>query len=99
MAASAQAVNHRPLAARVPLLWFLILGPCRSQIFLGCLFYWFGIPRRRVATFEQPVNKSDGHGGFIDSAFQQAKDYFPRLKDRDLPRYIVVSDFARFPPL
>ena len=35
-------------------------------------------------------------GKDLDSAFQQAKDYFPGLKDRDLPRYIIVSDFARF---
>ena len=86
----------------------------RPNLF-GAFFTVFGVPRRRVATFEQPVKKSDGHGGFIDllwkgillvehksrgkdldSAFQQAKDYFPGLKDRDLPRYIVVSDFARF---
>jgi hypothetical protein len=86
-----------------------------AKSFWDAFFTVFGVPRRRVATFEQPVKKSDGHGGFIDllwrgillvehksrgkdldSAFQQAKDYFPGLKDRDLPRYIVVSDFARF---
>jgi hypothetical protein len=35
-------------------------------------------------------------GKDLDRAFQQAKDYFPGLKDRDVPRYILVSDFARF---
>ena len=35
-------------------------------------------------------------GKDLDRAFQQAKDYFPGLKDRDAPRYILVSDFARF---
>lgn len=35
-------------------------------------------------------------GKDLDRAFQQAKDYFPGLKERDLPRYILVSDFARF---
>jgi hypothetical protein len=35
-------------------------------------------------------------GKDLNTAFQQAKDYFPGLKDRDLPRYVVVSDFARF---
>jgi len=35
-------------------------------------------------------------GRDLDSAFQQATDYFPGLKDRELPRYIIVSDFARF---
>jgi hypothetical protein len=32
----------------------------------------------------------------LDRAFQQAKDHFPGFKDRGLPRYILVSDFARF---
>lgn len=35
-------------------------------------------------------------GKNLDRAFAQAKDYFPGIKDRDLPRYILVSDFARF---
>jgi hypothetical protein len=75
----------------------------------------FGITRRRVASFETPVKKSDGHGGYIDllwkgvllvehksrgkdltRAFRQALDYFPGLRERDLPRYVLVSDFARF---
>lgn len=75
----------------------------------------FGVPRRRVASFEKPVKMSDGKGGYIDllwkgvllvehksrgkdldRAFHQATDYFYGLKDRDLPRYVLVSDFARF---
>ncbi len=86
-----------------------------AKSFWDAFFNVFGVPRRRVATFEQPVKKSDGHDGYIDllwrgiilvehksrgknldRAFQQAKDYFPGLKDIDLPRYILVSDFARF---
>ena len=35
-------------------------------------------------------------GKDLDRAYQQAKDYFPGIQDRDLPRYILVSDFARF---
>jgi hypothetical protein len=35
-------------------------------------------------------------GKDLDRAYQQAKDYFPGIKDRDLPRYILVCDFARF---
>ena len=35
-------------------------------------------------------------GKDLDRAYSQAKDYFPGLKDRDAPRYILVSDFARF---
>ncbi|MBK9982817.1 MAG: class I SAM-dependent DNA methyltransferase [Saprospiraceae bacterium] len=39
-------------------------------------------------------HKSRGHN--LDKAYQQAKDYFPGLKEKELPRYILVSDFARF---
>lgn len=35
-------------------------------------------------------------GKDLDSAFDQATDYFPGLSDKELPRYIIVSDFARF---
>lgn len=34
-------------------------------------------------------------GKSLDSAFNQATDYFPGLSDKELPRYIIVSDFAR----
>ena len=86
-----------------------------AKSFWDAFFHVFGITRRRVATFEQPVKKDDGKGGFIDllwkgnlvvehksrgknlnRAFVQAKQYFSGLKERDLPRYVLVSDFARF---
>jgi hypothetical protein len=86
-----------------------------AKSFWDGFFNVFGITRRRVASFETPVKKSDGHGGYIDllwkgvlvvehksrgkdltRAFHQALDYFPGLKEHDLPRYILVSDFARF---
>lgn len=86
-----------------------------GQTFWNEFFEIFGVPRRRVATFEKYVKKSDGEGGFIDllwkgiliaehksrgkdldKAYGQAKDYFPGLRDRDLPHYVIVSDFARF---
>jgi len=35
-------------------------------------------------------------GKDLDRAYQQAKDYFPGLKDKELPRYLLVSDFERF---
>jgi hypothetical protein len=35
-------------------------------------------------------------GKDLDKAFTQAKDYFPGLKEKELPRYILVCDFARF---
>ncbi len=86
-----------------------------AKSFWDDFFHVFGITRRRVASFETPVTKSDGKGGFIDllwkgvllvehksrgkdldRAFHQATDYFHGLKERDLPRYVLVSDFARF---
>ncbi len=35
-------------------------------------------------------------GGNLDHAHQQAMNYFPGIAERDLPRYVLVSDFARF---
>lgn len=85
-----------------------------AKSFWDDFFDVFGIPRRRVATFEKRVKTLDG-AGFIDllwkgvlliehksrgrdleRAYKQAKDYFPGLKDSELPKYILVSDFERF---
>lgn len=35
-------------------------------------------------------------GKSLDKAYRQAKDYFPGLKEAELPRYILVSDFQNF---
>lgn len=35
-------------------------------------------------------------GRDLDRAYQQAIDYFPGLKEHELPRFVLVSDFARF---
>lgn len=35
-------------------------------------------------------------GKNLDKAYQQALGYFPGLKEYELPRYILVSDFERF---
>jgi hypothetical protein len=35
-------------------------------------------------------------GESLDAAHGQALDYFPGLTDDELPRYVLVSDFARF---
>jgi hypothetical protein len=35
-------------------------------------------------------------GKDLDKAYKQALDYFPGLKDYELPKYLLVSDFARF---
>jgi len=39
-------------------------------------------------------HKSKGKN--LDTAYKQAIDYFPGLKDEELPRYIIVSDFEKF---
>ncbi|MBZ0248090.1 MAG: hypothetical protein K8F93_00380 [Burkholderiales bacterium] len=86
-----------------------------AKSFWDAFFNVFGISRRRVASFETRVKKSDGKGGFIDllwkgvlvvehkslgknldRAYHQATNYFSGLKERDLPRYVLVSDFQRF---
>jgi len=85
-----------------------------AKSFWDGFFEVFGVPRRRVASFEYNVKKQDGAQGFIDvlwkgvmlaehksrgkdldKAYTQAKDYFPGLKNAELPRYIVVSDFEK----
>lgn len=35
-------------------------------------------------------------GKDLDRAFHQATDHFYGTKERDLPRYVLISDFARF---
>src|SRR5665647_1450740 len=86
-----------------------------SQSFYNSFFDVFGVTRRRVASFEEPVKKLDGKHGFIDlfwkgvllveqksaggnltKAKQQAFDYFPGIKEAELPRHILVSDFQTF---
>lgn len=39
-------------------------------------------------------HKSKGKN--LDKAYQQALDYFPGLKEHELPKYILVSDFEKF---
>lgn len=41
------------------------------------------------------IAEHKSRGKNLDSAYTQATDYFPGLKDAELPRYIIVSDFAR----
>ncbi|MGN6383165.1 MAG: class I SAM-dependent DNA methyltransferase [Dyella sp.] len=86
-----------------------------AKSFWDGFFNVFGLPRRRVATFERKVKKIDGRDGYIDllwkgvllvehksrgknldRAHQQAGDYFHGLTDAELPKYLLVSDFARF---
>ncbi|PVW13167.1 class I SAM-dependent DNA methyltransferase [Marixanthomonas spongiae] len=83
--------------------------------FWNDFFNIFGISRRRLATFEEPVKKLNNNLGFIDlfwkgtllvehksngkdldAAFKQATDYFHGLKEHELPKYVLVSDFEHF---
>ncbi|MBI5643333.1 MAG: class I SAM-dependent DNA methyltransferase, partial [Deltaproteobacteria bacterium] len=92
-----------------------------AQTFWNEFFNVFGVSRRRLASFEEPVRRArsrfeakGGGGGFIDlfwrgtliaehkslgrdldSAYKQALEYFDGVAERDLPRYVIVSDFAR----
>lgn len=92
-----------------------------AQTFWNEFFNVFGVSRRRLASFEEPVRRArtrfeakGGRGGFIDlfwrgiliaehkslgrdldSAYKQALEYFEGIAERDLPRYVIVSDFAR----
>ena len=86
-----------------------------SQTFYNEFFELFGVTRRHVASFEEPVKLLGDQRGFLDlfwkgvllveqksagrnlvRAKQQALDYFPGLKEHDLPRYVLVSDFQSF---
>ncbi len=86
-----------------------------SQSFWNDFFNIFGISRKRVASFEEPVKKLGDKRGRIDlfwkgtllvehkskgkdldKAYTQALDYFPGLKEAELPKYILVSDFDIF---
>ncbi len=83
--------------------------------FWNDFFDVFGISRRRLATFEEPVKKLNNKQGFIDlfwkgtllvehkskgknldAAFEQATDYFHGIKEHELPKYVLVSDFENF---
>jgi hypothetical protein len=86
-----------------------------TQSFYNDFFEVFGVKRRRIASFEEPVKLLGAKRGFIDlfwkgvllvehksagrsltPAKTQALSYFPGLKDVELPRYILLSDFQTF---
>lgn len=87
-----------------------------TQTFYNDFFDVFGVPRRRVATFEERVKQlGTRNPGFIDlfwkgtllveqksagrdlkKARKQAFDYLDGLKDEELPRYLLLSDFQNF---
>lgn len=86
-----------------------------TQTFYNEFFEVFGVKRRKVATFEEPVRLLGEKRGFIDlfwrgkllveqksagrdmaRARNQALDYFPGLRDHELPRYVLLCDFQTF---
>ncbi len=90
-----------------------------AQTFWNEFFAVFGMPRRTVAAFEEPVRNLRGtyefidlhwrgkliaehksRGGNLSRAHSQAIGYIQNLQNEgrgdEVPRYIVVSDFARF---
>ena len=86
-----------------------------SQTFYNEFFNIFGVTRRRVASFEEPVKKLGNKRGYIDlfwkglllveqkskgenliKAKSQAYDYFTGIKEGELPKYVLVSDFQNF---
>lgn len=90
-----------------------------KQTFWNEFFEVFGMRRRAVASFEEPVKQISGTYGRIDlfwkgmllvehksrgqnldkaesQAFQYIQDLLNQRRDDEVPRYVIVSDFARF---
>lgn len=89
-----------------------------KQTFWNEFFEVFGIRRRVVASFEEPVKKISGQYGYIDlfwpstvlvehksrggdlgkaesQAFRYIQDLAREGRMDEIPRYVIVSDFAR----
>lgn len=89
-----------------------------KQTFWNEFFEVFGIRRKLVATFEEPIKRISGDYGFIDlfwpgvllvehksfggdlskaesQAFRYIRDLARLGRYEEIPRYVIVSDFAR----
>ena len=89
-----------------------------KQTFWNEFFAVFGMKRRTVASFEDPVKKISGKYGRIDmfwpamllvehksrdedlgaaesQAFRYIGDLLREKREEEIPRYVIVSDFAR----
>lgn len=89
-----------------------------AKSFWDEFFTVFGLRRRTVATFEEPVRKLSGDYGYIDlfwrgmllvehksfgkdlgkaesQAFRYIQDLAREGRQDEIPRYVIVSDFAR----
>jgi hypothetical protein len=89
-----------------------------KQTFWNEFFNVFGVTRRAVASFEEPVKRISGERGYIDlfwpgtvlvehkslggdlgkaesQAFRYIQDLARDGRMDEIPRYVIVSDFAR----
>lgn len=89
-----------------------------KQTFWNEFFEAFGLKRRLVATFEEPVKNIRGQYGYIDlfwpgvalvehksfgkdlgkaesQAFRYIQDLAREGRVKEIPRYVIISDFAR----
>ena len=89
-----------------------------KQTFWNEFFDVFGVSRRAVASFEEPVRKLSGDYGYIDlfwpgnvlvehksrgqdlgkaesQAFRYIRDLAGEGRYKEIPHYVIVSDFAR----
>lgn len=89
-----------------------------KQTFWNEFFNVFGVSRRAVASFEEPVRGLSGDYNWIDllwpgivlvehksrgkdlgkaesQAFRYIQDLAREGRDKEIPRYVIVSDFAR----
>ncbi len=89
-----------------------------KQTFWNEFFAVFGVRRRVVATFEEPVKKISGQYGYVDlfwpgmllvehksrgedlgkaesQAFRYIRDLVSEGRHDEVPRYVIVSDFAK----
>jgi hypothetical protein len=90
-----------------------------KQTFWNEFFGVFGMKRRTLASYEEPVRKISGQYGYIDlfwpgtllvehksfgkdlgkaesQAFQYIRDLHREGREAEIPRYVIISDFARF---
>jgi hypothetical protein len=93
-------------------------GRGEKQPFWDEFFDCFGVRRRAVASYEEPVRKISGEYGYIDlfwpgivliehnsfgkdlgqpesQAFRYFRDLAREGRADEIPRYVIVSDFAR----
>lgn len=70
-----------------------------AKSFWDGFFNIFGVTRRRVASFETPVKKEDGRGGFIDLLWRGVLLIEHKSRGKDLDRVIlrplIISPVSR----